>query len=82
MLIKMPNIIGVGLSWYEGSISTAGTSVTISDPAITANTVVVSVLSSIVGDRYTNITCSSGSCVITFATSAIRTVRIYIDERS
>ena len=69
------------IDYYDGRITTAGTQVTITNAGITADSVIISVLSNIANDKYSTIVCSNGSCVITFLTSAARSVRIYVDNR-
>ena len=50
---------------------------TFTHDAITTNSAIFP-CSSIVGDKYTNITVTNHTCTITMATSVSRTVRIYV----
>lgn len=65
-----------------GEITTAGTDVTITDASITANSTISTVCSNIANDAYISITPGTGSCVVKFATSAVRKVSIYVDNRT
>ena len=63
---------------YEASNNASTKSVTITDPEINSNMNIIGFCTSLKNDPYTDFTLSNGSCVITFANAALRTVGFYV----